>query len=102
MPCVPALQELIELVSPPVAPLGAPFDWRAVESALGSAFPSDYKAFCDVYGHGTFFNGWLWAPHTRTRRSTMTICCRATGWTSSLTSRLNTARIPSPAGVLPF
>ena len=59
-----ALQELVELVPPPVAPQGAPFDWPAAESALGTALPSDFKGFCDVYGHGTFFNGWLWAPHT--------------------------------------
>lgn len=59
-----ALKELVELVPPPAEPVGAPFDWHAVEATLGRSLPADYKAYCDVYGHGSFFAGWVLDPLT--------------------------------------
>ena len=58
------LDEIRALVSPPASPAGAPFDWAKAESVLGTALPADYKAYCDTYGHGGFFNGWSWGPLT--------------------------------------
>jgi len=97
-----ALQELVELVPPPVAPQGAPFDWPAAESALGTALPSDYKAFCDAYGHGTFFNGWLWAPHTPHAPSGDGDLL-SSYWLDILADVETEYRpYPEPGGVLPF
>ena len=56
-----ALETLIALIAPPQDPAGVPFDWPAIEAALGTPLPSDYKAYCDTYGHGSFLAGWgLW------------------------------------------
>lgn len=59
-----ALRELVEFVPPPAEPVGAPFDWQAVEATLGATLPADYKAYCDLYGHGSFFAGWGLDPLT--------------------------------------
>src|SRR5690349_20669562 len=59
-----AVAALADFVPPPEAPYGPPFDWPAVYAKVGTELPADYRAFCDLYGHGTFHNGWLWAPLT--------------------------------------
>lgn len=46
------------LLEPPKRPVGAPFDWPAVEQRLGSALPQDYRRYCDAYGHGGFAAFW--------------------------------------------
>ncbi len=47
---------LFDLVAPPREPLetGNPKTWEQAEARLGSALPSDYKAFIDRYGSGSF------------------------------------------------
>jgi hypothetical protein len=44
---------LAELAGPP-PPGVVPVDWAAVHARLGSTLPSDYRAFADRYGAGTF------------------------------------------------
>ncbi len=53
-----ALEELMEVIPPPNRPYRTTGDWSAVEATLGSALPSEFKAFIGVYGSGTF-NGTL-------------------------------------------
>ncbi|MDA0160469.1 SMI1/KNR4 family protein [Solirubrobacter ginsenosidimutans] len=96
------LDQVIALVRPPAAPTGAPVDWAAAESALGTALPTDYKAFCDRYGHGEFFNGWGWFPLTPFAHH-----CHedlvSTFWRDILADDDWGRRpFPEPGGVLPF
>lgn len=46
------LDELMQLFSPPPSRRPRADDWAEVESYIGSALPSDFKAFLDVYGTG--------------------------------------------------
>ncbi|WP_325100008.1 hypothetical protein [Streptomyces sp. GMY02] len=52
------LENLVLLCPPPVE---APpqVDWAAVEDALGTALPADYKGLVDTYGGGVF-DGTVW------------------------------------------
>ncbi len=43
-----SLDRLAELLPPP--PSVPPVDWPAVEAALGTPLPGDYKAFCERWG----------------------------------------------------
>lgn len=47
-----ALEELMEVMPPPARPYRPTGDWSAVEAALGTALPADFKAFIGVYGSG--------------------------------------------------
>ena len=51
-----SLEQLVELVPPPPAlrELGYRPDWDRVESALGTALPSDFKRLTELYGTGDF------------------------------------------------
>jgi hypothetical protein len=96
------VDELLNLVAPPAAPNGPPFDWDAAETELGTALPNDYKAYCDRYGHGELFNGWLWQPLTpfaQHREDDLT----HTFWRDILADHFPKQRpFPEPRGVLPF
>jgi hypothetical protein len=67
-------------VPPPETP-GDPFlgSWRDIEAKLGTALPSDYKAFVRAYGRGQFMEYiWIWtpgawAPHDRLESMAPTI-----------------------------
>jgi hypothetical protein len=61
---VSGLDEVVRRLPPPIAPVGAPFDWADVEARLGTALPADYKAYCDRYGHGAIEAGWALSPRT--------------------------------------
>jgi hypothetical protein len=49
------LERLQQLLPPPAAPVepGRPDGWPAVEQRLGTALPTDFKAFTERYGSGT-------------------------------------------------
>jgi len=49
------LERLRELLPPPADPVepGRPEGWAAVEAALGTRLPGDFKAFTELYGSGT-------------------------------------------------
>jgi hypothetical protein len=49
------LQRLRQLLPPPADPVepGRPDGWPAVEAALGTGLPADFKAFTELYGSGT-------------------------------------------------
>ena len=51
------LERLRRLLPPPAEALepGRPDGWPAVEAALGTGLPSDFKAFTELYGSGTFW-----------------------------------------------
>jgi hypothetical protein len=48
------LERLRRLLPPPAEALepGRPDGWPAVEAALGTGLPSDFKAFTELYGSG--------------------------------------------------
>jgi hypothetical protein len=59
-----SIENLIRAVPPPERP-GDPFPgpWREIEAKLGTALPSDYKAFVARYGLGHFLEHvWIWTP----------------------------------------
>ncbi|MEU8775526.1 SMI1/KNR4 family protein [Streptomyces sp. NPDC048606] len=45
---------LTRLVAPPAAPVDAFGDWPAVEAAIGTRLPDDYKRLVETYGWGEF------------------------------------------------
>lgn len=49
------LERLRQLLPPPAEPVepGRPDGWAAVEAALGTGLPGDFKAFTELYGSGT-------------------------------------------------
>lgn len=71
-------------------------------SALGTALPSDYKAYCDHSGHGCFFNGWGWSPLTPSTRGADD-ALTGTYWRDLIADHDDEQRpFPEPGGVLPF
>jgi hypothetical protein len=59
------LERLTSLVPPPAKPVERPdpASWPAVEVAMGTALPGDYKALLETYGSGTFDEVlWLFSP----------------------------------------
>lgn len=58
-----ALDKLKRLVPPPAHPVNADGPWARFEKALGTSFPSDFKACISMYGDGEF-GGFLmlWNP----------------------------------------
>jgi hypothetical protein len=68
---VNVLDELREVLPPPQQPFFASGDWAAVEAALGTRLPMDYKAFIGVYGAGcigrflVIHSPFLWVAHGR-------------------------------------
>lgn len=50
---------LMQLVTPPVAPVGAHGDWAVVETALGTRLPVDYKRLGMGSGVGVATTGAL-------------------------------------------
>ncbi|MBX3481976.1 SMI1/KNR4 family protein [Phenylobacterium sp.] len=59
-----SIGNLLRVVPPPERP-GDPFPgpWRDIEAKLGTALPSDYKAFVRAYGRGKFMGHiWIWTP----------------------------------------
>lgn len=51
-----SINDLIDLVPPPDAPVAASGDWNRVEDELGIRLPDDYKAIISTYGVGDFCN----------------------------------------------
>lgn len=49
-----SLERLEQIVAPPLSPVAAHGDWSAVERALGTPLPSDWKALVEAYGYGSF------------------------------------------------
>lgn len=56
-----AFDRWTELVPPP-AQAPAPVDWAAVQGALGTGLPADYRAYVDTYGLGCV-NELFWVLH---------------------------------------
>jgi len=56
---VHTLEQLVRILRPPEKPLAASGDWQPVAAAVGTALPSDYKAFIARYGTGRI-SGFLW------------------------------------------
>ncbi|WP_020469155.1 SMI1/KNR4 family protein [Zavarzinella formosa] len=69
------LEELRELLPPPKSPYFAEGDWGAIEKAVGSRLPADYKEFIGTYGAGwvkglIIHSPFVWVAHGREVRKT--------------------------------
>jgi hypothetical protein len=60
-----ALDELRQLLPPPEPGVSSTVDWLAVEAAIGSELPRDYKQFIEKYGVGSI-DDFLWVYHPTT------------------------------------
>jgi len=67
------LQQLIDLVPPPVSPRHSSGDWRGIEDQLNLKLPIDFKLLTKVYGDGQFCDnfGLLNPFAVRSMRSTI-------------------------------
>jgi hypothetical protein len=54
-----SIENLMRVLTPPAAPVENRGDWTAVEAALGTPLPSDYKLFIETYGSGRIDDGFL-------------------------------------------
>ncbi len=60
-----AIEDLIDLIPPPEAPIGSAGDWSIPEAEFGITFPSDFKEMIRRYGTGEFLRGLrVGSPHT--------------------------------------
>lgn len=65
------LNQLREVLSPPPRPCFAGGDWAAVECAIGTPLPADYKAFVGTFGAGwigrflVIHSPFVWVAHGR-------------------------------------
>lgn len=60
--------KLRALLGPPPTDSSPPIDWQAIESALGTQLPSDYRQLIDCYGPGAYLDGFqIFGPCTKNR-----------------------------------
>src|SRR4051812_27468261 len=74
-----SLKKLLKLVEPPSKPVnvGSQADWQRVEKEIGTALPSDYKAFIDAYGSGQFGHFyWIYSPFSVSDRTDLLVRIR--------------------------
>jgi hypothetical protein len=103
------VDELREVLLPPERPFFADGDWAAVEVAVGTPLPADYKAFIATYGAGWISNGlvihspFIWAAQGRDIRQAWA------DWASMYQDFAEYGGVemlypvfPQPGGLLPF
>jgi SMI1-KNR4 cell-wall len=59
---VAAIDDLVSLVPPPIAPVDSDGDWERVEATLGLRLPADFKTLMRRYGFGEFPDITLFTP----------------------------------------
>lgn len=105
-----SLDRLREIVAPPAAPTetGDPDRWPAVEEAMGTPLPADFRAYTATYGSGAF-DGFLYlfnpfapdGPGNLVHERDATL--RAyTETRERFPDRLPLPPFPEPGGVLPL
>jgi hypothetical protein len=104
------LDRLRQLLPPPADPVepGRPDGWAAVEAAIGTALPGDFKAFTEWYGSGTVDDFlYLFNPFTQGQDGNLVVekdrVLAAYGKTRArFPDRLPLPPFPEPGGVLPL
>jgi hypothetical protein len=104
------LERLRRLLPPPAHPVepGRPDGWAAVEAALGTGLPRDFKAFTERYGSGKIDDFlYLFNPFTKgpdgnllVERDRVLAAYRQTR--TRFPERLAWPPFPEPGGVLPL
>jgi hypothetical protein len=74
---VATINDLIQLVAPPAAPVHSDGDWGAAEHALGLALPADYRALVATYGLGRFDDITVFTPFAATTSRYADLVARA-------------------------
>ena len=103
-----ALDELRIALPPPNRPFFAAGDWLAVETSLGTALPSDYKAFINTYGEGgindclVIQSPFRWIADGRDVRQTWTNWASIYHDFAGYGANIPYPIFPAPGGVLPF
>ena len=101
---------LCRLATPPAKPLeaGAAGGWPAVETALGTPLPADYKLFIATYGTGLFdeflyvFNPFAADPDGNLLRQ-LDAARRGDAWSRAhFPDQARPALVPAPGGLLPL
>lgn len=101
--------KLRELLPPPEQPFFAAGDWNAVEAAIGTRLPADYKSFIGLYGAGCISrfliiqSPFIWVAHGRN------VGQEWANWASMYHDfakyggqEIPYAIFPQPGGLLPF
>jgi hypothetical protein len=86
----------------PDPPVGASIDWTSVESAVGVALPSDYKAYCQRYPPGKINGLEVLHPHTNERPITEALAWRDEIFRYVRNQVQADPLWPNPAGLLPW
>jgi len=104
------LERLRQLLPPPANPVepGRPDGWAAVEAALGTGLPGDFKGFTELYGSGTVDDFlYLFNPFTAGEDGNLLVekdrvlaAYRQTR--ARFPDRLALPPFPEPGGVLPL
>jgi hypothetical protein len=104
-----AVDELVAVVSPPAEPAEAEGDWAAIERALGTALPGDYKAFIRVYGSGCLDQFvWVLNPFSTNKflnlieRGRETLAALGQLQASHPAAGVADPLFPTPGGLLPW
>lgn len=102
------MRQLRDLLPPPDRPYFADGSWEAVEQAIGSRLPSDYKEFVSTYGAGwikglVIQSPFVWVAHGREVRQAWE------DWASMYQDfaeyggvEITYPVFPQPGGLLPF
>jgi hypothetical protein len=104
------LERLRRLLPPPANPVeaGRPDGWAAVEAALGTGLPSDFKAFTERYGSGTvddflyLFNPFTQGPDGNLLDEKDRVLAAYRQTRTRFPGRLPWPPFPEPGGVLPL
>jgi hypothetical protein len=104
------LERLLQLLPPPAHPVepARPEGWAAVERALGTGLPGDFKAFTERYGSGTvdeflyLFNPFAQGPDGNLVVEKDRVLAGYRQTRARFPERLPLPPFPEPGGVLPL
>lgn len=103
-----AIADLMSVLPPPTAPReAAPADWAAVEAALGTSLPADYRAYVEAYGSGKV-GDFIWIFNPFSVRDNITLQVQVERQLSVLKELAEGGEVmpyplfPAPGGLLPM
>ncbi|GGC88842.1 SMI1/KNR4 family protein [Chelatococcus reniformis] len=102
-----AFADIETVMPPPTAAIeAAPADWLRVETELGTALPSDYKAYIEAYGSGRIAD-FIWIFNPFTKRENINLLTQVPRQINVLRELADGGApqpfplFPAPAGLLP-
>jgi hypothetical protein len=106
-----ALAEVTAVISPPSQPVdtGSAERWSAVEHALGTSLPGDYKAFIDMFGT-SYLGSFLYLFNPFSSDETLNLVAQSADLLDVMRSlqeefpdeEIPYALFPEPSGLLPW